>query len=143
MESPTASPRPSRAAGIGILAAIPVALVYGVLSDPFGLSWGLIIVGLVGGAVIGAAVAAGAWGGRFHLIVPRVRWLAVLIALLAWIGATSFGYVAGQFFYQSATTSLFDRLSLSGLLEYLNGSVFSPSLLGLAAMAFMAWRGAR
>ena len=125
------------------MVAVPVALIYGVLSDPFGLSWGLIVVGLVGGGLIGPAVAAGAWGGRFHLVVPRVHWLAVLIVVLAWIAATAFGYVAGQFFYQGAATPLFERLSLSGLIEYLNGSVFSPSLLGLAAMAFTAWRGAR
>lgn len=133
----------SRAAAFGVAAAAPVALVYGILSDPFGLSWGLIIIGVVGGAVIAPAVAAGAWSGRFHLIVPRVRWLAVLIAVFAWIGATAIGYVAGQFFYQGAATPLIDRLSLPGLVEYINGSVFSPSLLGIAAMAFTAWRGAR
>ena len=122
---------------------MPVALLYGVLADPVGLSWGLIIVGLVAGAVIGAAVARGAWNGRFHLIVPRIRWLAVLVAALTWVAAVAVAYVASQVFYQAATTPLGNRLSLSGFVEYLGGATLSPNVLGLAAMAFTAWRGAR
>jgi hypothetical protein len=143
VENPPASPNTTRALAFGIAAAIPVALVYGVLADPFGLSWGLIIVGLVGGWIIGTAVAQGAFNGRFHLIVPRVRWLSALIGVTAWIAATAVAYVASQMFYQGATTSLAERLSLSGFVEYLNSTVFSPSILGLAAIAFVAWRAAR
>lgn len=121
----------------------PIALAYGLLADPVGLSWGLIIVGLLAGALTGAAVARGAWNGRFHLIVPNVRWLAVLVAVLTWVAAAVVAYAAGQVFYQAATVPLGDRLSISGFFEYLNGVAFSPSLLGLAAMAFTAWRGAR
>jgi hypothetical protein len=51
--------------------------------------------------------------------------------------------VSSQVFFQGAATPLLDRLSVSGFIEYLNSTVFSPSILGLAAMAFMAWRGAR
>jgi len=133
----------ARAALFGLAAAVHVALVYGVLADPFGLSWGLIIVGLVGGFLIGAAVVRGAFNGRFHLIVPRVRWLAAVVAVVCWIGAALVAYVSSQVFYQGAATPLMDRLSVSGLIDYLNSTVFSPSILGLAAMAFMAWRGAK
>jgi hypothetical protein len=72
-----------------------------------------------------------------------VRWLAALLAVVAWIEAAIVGYVAGQLLYQAAATPLGDRLSLSGALEYLNSSVLSPSILGLAAMAVVAWRTAR
>jgi hypothetical protein len=133
----------ARAALFGIAAAELVAIVYGVLADPIGLSWGLIVVGLAGGWGIGSAVAAGAWAGRFHLIVPRIRWLAALIAVIAWLEAAAVGYVASQLFYQGPLTPLFERLSLTGYVEYLSSSVVSPSILGLAGMAFMAWRGAR
>jgi hypothetical protein len=143
VESPPATTRISRAAAFGLGAAVAVALVYGILSDPFGLSWGLIIVGAVGGLVIGTAVASGAWSGRFHLIVPAVRWLAVLLAVVAWIEAAVIGYIGGQLFYQAATTPLAERLSVAGFLEYLGGSVFTPNILGLATMAFGAWRSAR
>jgi hypothetical protein len=131
------------AAAFGVAAAQAVALVYSILADPVGLSWGLIVVGFVGGWVIGAAAVYGAWQGRFHLIVPQVRWLAALIALVAWIEAAIVSYVGSQLLYQAAATPLFERLSVTGMLEYLNSAVFSPSILGLAAMAFMAWRSAR
>ncbi|MEO6349912.1 MAG: hypothetical protein ABIP53_04600 [Candidatus Limnocylindrales bacterium] len=143
MENPPASPNTARGLAFGIAAAIPVALVYGILADPFGLSWGLIIVGLLGGWIIGSAVAQGAWSGRFHLIVPAVRWLAALVAVVTWIGAAAVAYFASQLFYQAATTPIGERLSLGGFVEYLNGTVFGPSILGLAAMAFVAWRAAR
>jgi len=133
----------SRAALFGLGTAVPVALVYGILADPFGLSWGLIAIGIVGGALIGMAVAQGAYDGRFHLVVPRLRWLSALIAVLAWIVAAVVSYVASQVFYQAASTPLAERLSLAGFADYFNGTVFSPSILGLAVMAFMAWRGAR
>ena len=143
MENPPAAPSVGRAAIFGAAVAQAVAIPYGILAEVFDLSLGLIVVGIIGGWFIGWAVATGAWSGRFHLIVPRVRWLAALIAVAAWIEAAIVGYVASQIFYQAATTPLGDRLSIGGLLEYLNGSVVSPSILGLAAMAFVAWRSAR
>ena len=136
-------PRLLPATAYGLAAGAGVALVYGVLADPVGLSWGLIVVGLIGGVIIGAAVVKGAWSGRFHLIVPAVRWLAAILAVAAWVAATVVAYVASQVFYQAAATPLPDRLSVGGFVDYINGAVFSPSILGLAAMAFTAWRGAR
>jgi hypothetical protein len=132
-----------RAALFGLAASIPVALVYGVLADPFGLSWGLVIVGIVGGFIIGAAVVQGAFNGRFHLIIPRLRWLAAIIGVICWVAAAVVAYVSSQVFYQGAATPLMERLSIGGLVDYLGSTVFSPSILGLAAMAFMAWRGAK
>lgn len=122
---------------------MPVALVYGILADPFGLSWGLIVIGLIGGAVIGAAVAYGAWSGREHKTRRSLRWIAATIALLAWLAASGIGYVGSQLFFQGASTPLADRVSLAGFVEYFGGILISPTLLGLAAMAFTAWRGAR
>ncbi len=132
-----------RAAIFGAAAAALAGLVYGVLADPVGLSWGLIAVGFFAGLAIGGAVVRGAWAGRFHLIVPRVRWLAALIAVFAWLWAAVVAYVSSQVFYQQATTPLGERVSVTGFVEYLNGFVFGPSILGLAVMAFMAWRSAR
>ena len=132
-----------RAAIFGIAAAAVVGLVYGLLADPVGLSWGLIAVGFVAGLTMGAAVARGAWAGRFHLIVPRVRWLAALLAVVAWLWAALVAYVGSQLFYQQATTPLTERISVTGFVEYLNGFVFGPSIVGLVVMAFMAWRSAK
>jgi hypothetical protein len=143
VENPPASPNIGRATLFGLLAGAVVALVYGVLAEIFDLSLGLVVVGLVGGFVIGAAVVSGAFGGRFHLVVPRIRWLAALLGVVSWLVAVLIGYVMSQLLFEGAATPLVDRLSVSGFLEYLNGSLFSPSILGLAGMAFMAWRGAK
>lgn len=122
---------------------MPIALVYGILADPFGLSWGLIVVALIGGAVVGASVAYGAWSGHEHETRRSLRWIAAACALLAWLAASGIGYVGSQIFFQGATTPLADRVSLAGFVEYFGGIVISPTIFGLAAMAFMAWRGAR
>lgn len=143
MENPPAGPNIGKATLFGLLAGALVALVYGVLAEIFDLSLGLIVVGLGGGFLIGAAVVRGAFNGRFHLVVPRIRWLAALIGLVSWLAAVLIGYVIGQLLFEGAATPLFDRLSVSGFVEYLNSSLFSPSILGLAAMAFMAWRAAK
>jgi hypothetical protein len=143
VESSSATPRIVRAAAFGLAAAAPVALVYGILADPFGLSWGLIVVGLLGGSVIGMAVAYGAWGTTEHQAHKTLRWMAAAIAMLAWVAASVVAYVGSQIFYLGATTPLADRVSVAGFVDYFGGTLISPSLIGLAAMAFMAWRGAR
>jgi hypothetical protein len=125
------------------VAAVPAAVVYGILADPFGLSWGLIVIGLVGGWAIGNAMGYGAWAGAEHAALPSLRWTAVLVAVLAWVASTVIAYVGSQFFYQAATTPLMERISIDGFVDYFQGTLLSPTLLGLAAMAFMAWRGAR
>ena len=81
-------------------------------------------------------------------MATSARWargsiVAALIAVVSWLVAVLVGYFFGQLLFEGAVTPLFDRLSVSGFVEYLNSSVFSPSILGLAAMAFMAWRGAK
>jgi len=122
---------------------VPTAFVYGILADPFGLSWGLLVVGLVGGWLIGSAMAYGAWEGREHASVRALRWTAAVVALGTWVASSLVAYLGSQFFYQAATTPLMDRISVSGFIDYFQGTLLSPTLLGLAAMAFMAWRGAR
>jgi hypothetical protein len=143
VENPPASPNLGRSALFGVIAALGVALAYGVVAEVFDLSLGLIIVGLVGGWVIGWAVAQGAWNGRFHLVVPGVRFTAALIGVLSWIAGTLVGYVCGQIFLPAASTPVLQRLSLAGFGEYMSSAVISPSILGLAALAFVAWRAAK
>lgn len=131
---------------LGILAGLAVAVVYGVLTDPFGLSFGLIAVGFIGGMLIGAAVARGAWNKQPHVADRRLQLLAAVIAGGAWFVGIAVAYFMSQALYQEATTGLLERLSFGGLSEYFAG-LYQINALGhaggLAAMAFMAWRGAR
>jgi hypothetical protein len=108
-----------------------VALVYAVLAEPFGFSWGLIVVGLVGGAGIGYLLQG---SGRVTL--------AVALAVVAWLCGLAGAYVLSQVLYQGATTPLTSRLSLGGLWEYAQ-IAFLPRAIALVATVIAAWRSAR
>jgi hypothetical protein len=139
-------PRILRGFDFGILAAFAVALVYGFLTDPIGLTWGLVAVGVVGGMAIGGAVSKGAWDGQPHLTVRKLQVVAVLIAIAAGIVGLFVAYVGSQAFYQQAATPLLQRLSIGGFSDYFAAVVDAirfDHAAAVAAMAFMAWRGAR
>lgn len=130
---------------LGLLAAIVVAVVYGVLAEPFELTLGLIVVAFAGGWLIGNALAYGTWRGDEHSRRASLQWAAVALAVVAWIGALVIAYVVSQALIQGSATSLSSRLSASGFFDYFLGLdiVRFIHLIALAVMGFMAWRGAR
>lgn len=139
-------PRGLRSYDLGLLSALGVALAYGVSAQIFGLSWGLIAVGFVGGIVIGGAVSRGAWQGRPHVTLRRIQVMAVLIALGSWIVGLFVAYVIGQALLPEAATPLLERLSFGRFSDYFVGldeQIRFVHAASLAAMVFMAWRGAR
>ncbi len=148
MEASDFSDRPQllHAFDLGLLASVAVAVVYGVLVDPIGLTWGLIAVGFIGGMFIGAATGKGAWRGRSHPPSRRVQLMAGVLAIGAWFFAVAVAYLFGQVFYQQAGTGLLERVSVDGLAEYFGGLYQAAGIshaAALSALAFMAWRGAR
>jgi hypothetical protein len=139
-------PRIVRGFDFGILAGVAVAIVYGLLADPIGLTWGLLAVGVVGGIVIGGVVSKGAWDGQPHVTLRRLQVMAGLIAIAAWIVGLFVAYVGSQAFYQQAVTPLLERISFGGFSDYFAGLFDAIRFIhaaAVAAMAFMAWRGAR
>jgi hypothetical protein len=129
----------------GVLAAIAVALAYGVLSEPFEFSLGLLVVGFAGGWLIGNSIAYGAYAGGEHDPYPPLQWAAVVISAVAWVGALVIAYVITQLLLPQASTPLTTRLSLQGFLDYFVGLDLTRfiHLIALALMTFMAHRGAR
>jgi len=134
-----------RAVLLGVAAANAVTLVYGVLSEPFEFSLGLLVVGFAGGWLIGSAVAYGAWSGREHETVRAVRWFAAVLAVAAGLAALFLAYTISQALLPQASTSVASRLSPSGFIDYLSGLdlVRIIHVVALALMAFMASRAAR
>lgn len=135
-----------RGLDLGLLAGLGFAAVYGLAAEPFGLTWGLIAVGFIGGVVIGGAVTRGAWGGLRHVAVRRLQLAAALIAIGSWIVGLFVAYVMSQALLPAASTSLLERLSFSGFSDYFAGLfdfVRLSHAAAVAAAAFMAWRGAR
>jgi hypothetical protein len=147
-ERPQLSTEPRRvsAYGLGLAAGLAVAVVYGLFAELLGLSWGLLAVGLFGGMGIGGAVSRGAWQGRAHVNVRRLQVIAGLIAVGAWMLGVVLAFVLSQALLPQTSTSLLERLSPARFTEYFLGldeSIRVVHAASLAAMALMAWRGAR
>lgn len=142
---PTDSPRFALGLGLGWLAAAAFAVVYALSAELVGLTFGLPIIGLAGGWLIGTAVAYGGWGEFEHSPHRGLRWGAVALAAEGWILGVILAYILSQAFIPQASTPLADRLSLGGFFDYFLGLDFARflHLLALPLAAFMAWRAAR
>ncbi len=138
-------PSTAKAVAYGIAAGLAVALVYGILSEPFEISLGLLVVGFVGGWLIGNAIAWGAWSGKEHEARRPLQWAAVAISIVVWVGALFVAFVISQALIPDASTSLASRVTPGGFADYFFGLdlIRFIHVLALALMAFMAWRGAR
>jgi hypothetical protein len=126
----------------GVLATAGVALAYGILTYPIGLTWGLIAAGVVGGWVIGRAVARGAWGGSDaepHAPDRRVRAWAAALGLLAWVGGLLVAYAASGLLFPEAHIPLTERISF---LDYLVETYSFQHSASALALALIAWRSA-
>jgi hypothetical protein len=131
---------------LGLLAGLGFAVVYGICAAIINLTWGLAAVGFIGGIVIGGAVTRGAWAGRKHITVRRLQLAAALIGIGSWIVGLFVAFVLSQALIPQPSTGLLERLSLAGFSDYFGGMFEFLRLVhaaALAAVAFMAWRGAR
>ena len=139
------SPRTGTGLAWGLLAGLVFALLYGASAELFGLTFGLPVVALIGGWIIGTAVAYGAWGESAHAPERSLRRGAVVFAVVGWLLGLVIAYVVSQAFIPAASMPLSDRLSLGGFFDYLLGLdiVRFIHLISLAFVALMAWRAAR
>ncbi|MEP7379010.1 MAG: hypothetical protein ABI725_05540 [Chloroflexota bacterium] len=145
MNGTSDSPRFAYGLGLGWLAAFAFALIYGLSAELIGLTFGLPVVALLGGWIIGTVVAYGAWGEGEHPLNRGLRIGAVALAVEGWALGLVLAYVISQALIPQASTALADRLSLGGFFDYLLGLdlVRFIHLLSLAFVALMAWRAAR
>ena len=140
------SPRPLDRRGAvgafdwGLAAAAGVSLVYGVLDYPVGLTWGLIAVGVVGGWIIGAAVARGAWRREPHLPDRRLRLWAAALGLISWLGGMFVAYVASGLLFPAANTPLTERITFG---DYIAGTYDIAHGAAAVVMVIVSWRSAR
>ena len=131
---------------LGVLTGLAVAVAYGLAAELLGLTFSLPVVGIVGGWVIGTAVAYGAWGEQEHAPSRLVRGVAAVVGVIAWLVGLVVAYVVSQALIPQATNTLLERVSLGGFLDYVFGTFDFVRLLHLVALAllsFVAWRSAR
>jgi hypothetical protein len=127
----------------GLLAMLAVAVAYGLLLYPIGLTWGLIAVGVGGGWLIGRAVRHGAWRGLPHPRNWSLRILAVVLALVAWLIGMFVSYVMSQLLLAGAAQPLLERISPAGFSEYTAQIYDIFHGIAMGALAIMAWRTTR
>lgn len=142
----TETPNTLHALDLGLLAGIATAIAYGVCDEGLGLSWGLVAVGFIGGIFIGGAVTRGAWANHPHPTVHRLQLMSALIGVGAWIAGLFIAYVISQALIPQASTPFLERVSFAGFSDYFAGLFDYVRLIhaaSVAAIAFMAWRGAR
>lgn len=122
-----------------------VAVVYGILSEPFGVFLGLLVVGVGGGWLIGNAIAYGTWIGKEHETIRALQYGAIGISVLTWIGALVLAYVISQILLPQASTPASARISIAGFFDYFGALDLTHFIhvIALVLMSFMAWRGAR
>jgi hypothetical protein len=139
------SPRFAYGLGLGWLAAAVFALVYALAAELLGLTFGLPVVALLGGWIIGTAVAYGGWGENEHLPHRGLRLGALALAVEGWGLGLILAYILSQVFLPQSVIPLAERLSVGGFFDYLLGLdlVRFIHLLSLALVALMAWRAAR
>jgi hypothetical protein len=147
----------SRVLLVGLGAAFLVALAMGLLGGLFDLTAGLIVVGLIGGWLIGRAVAGVARGGSLRSWLSgaepspgrtpgAVRLLALACALAAVAGGLAVLWIVSLAAVRDATTSLLDRLAAQPLGAWLDpqlGQLGPILLLTLLATLLAAWRSSR
>ena len=134
----------ARGLTLGVVAGAGVGLAYAFLTEPLELTFGLLVIGFVGGWLIGNGISYGAWRGREHEPQRSLRWAALVITTLAWIFALGLAFVISQALVPQASTTVASRITLSGFVDYFTGLEGNfVHFIAFALMAFMAWRGAR
>lgn len=147
----------NRALLVGLGAAFLVALAMGLLGGLFDLTAGLIVVGLMGGWLIGRAVAVVARGGSPASwlsgaepapgrVPGWVRLAAIVCALVAVAGGLVILWILSLAAVPDATTGLLERLAALPLRDWLDpqlGQLGPTLLLTLLATVATAWRSSR
>jgi hypothetical protein len=147
----------SRVVLVGLGAALLVALAMGLLGGLFDLTAGLIVVGLIGGWLIGRAVAGVARGGSLESWLSgaepspgrtpgTVRLVALACAIAAVAGGLVILWIVSLAAVRDATSGLLDRLAALPLRDWLDpqlGQLGPILLLTLLATTVAAWRSSR
>jgi hypothetical protein len=135
----------ARGIAYGIAAAVGTAVVYSVFAEVLGFTLGLLVIGFVGGWLIGNGIAYGVWSSREHATIRALRWTAVALAAVAWVGALAIAFLISQALLPQAATPLSERVTVGGFVDYFLGLdiVRFIHVISLALLASMAWRGAR
>ncbi|MDQ3553579.1 MAG: hypothetical protein M3395_04110 [Chloroflexota bacterium] len=132
-----------RAALAGLVVALIVALALGVLRAIFDIGPGLLVVAAVGGWLLGAALAWGAWGSAAHLPQPGVQRLAAVLGAVAWLAGSAIDYLLSLALLPASSRTFAERLSDQPFPAWLAPQLSLFDAAEIAILAIVAWRSAR
>ncbi len=120
--APVAHARMGRALAAGFAAGLVVVVAWLSLGGALGLDWGLAVVALAGGWLVGQAVAMGAWGGERHVPALSPRLLSVGLAIVAWMGGQVAVYLWTRITLPDSALTVGERIAATPFTDYFGES---------------------
>lgn len=142
-EPPATSPALGRAFAFALAGWIGVVLAWLILAGIVGLDWGMLVVAVAGGWLVGTLGSTGAWAGRPHVPRPSPRLLAALVAASAWLGGQAAVYLWTRVTLPESSLDVGARIAALPFADYLAGVIGPLDAIELALLAAIAWAAAR
>jgi hypothetical protein len=136
-------PRMTRGVGLGLVAAVVVAVVCALLRGILDLTTGIIVFAVAGGWAIGAAVRQGAWAGQPHRPSSAPALAGACLGVLCWLAGVAGAWVAAMATLPGSARTLLERLASTPFLDWLAPQIGLADVLSLLLFAGFGWFGAR
>jgi hypothetical protein len=141
--APVAEARMGRALTAGVAAGVIVVVAWLVLGGAVGLDWGLAVVALAGGWLVGQAVSMGAWSGERHVPALSPRLLSVGLAIAAWMSGQVAVYLWTRITLPDSTLTLGQRIAATPFTNYFGGIAGPLEVIEVFVIAGAAWFASR
>jgi hypothetical protein len=141
--APLADARMGRALAAGVVAGVIVVVAWLALGGALGLDWGLAVVALAGGWLVGQFVSMGAWGGERHVPALSPRLLSVGLAIVAWMGGQVAVYLWTRVTLPDSTLTVGQRIAATPFTDYFGGIAGPLEVIEVLVIIGAAWFASR
>jgi hypothetical protein len=141
--APLAEARMGRALTAGVAAGVIVVVAWLVLDGALGLDWGLAVLALAGGWLVGQAVSMGAWSGERHVPALSPRLLSVGLAIVAWMSGQVAVYLWTRITLPDSTLTVGERIAATPFTDYFGGIAGPLEVIEVLVLAGAAWFASR
>jgi hypothetical protein len=136
-------PKLRRGAFFGLLAALGIAVLFAVLVGILDLGVGLLALAAAGGWIIGFATRTGAWPAGIPLPAARVRSLAIVLALVAWVAGYFGAYLVSLLLRPDSSLTFAQRLAQSSFPDWLAPQFSALQVIEILLISGFAWFSSR
>jgi len=141
--APLTDARMGRALAAGLLAGVIVVVAWLALGGALGLDWGLAVVALAGGWLVGQVVSMGAWGGERHVPAVSPRLLSVGLAIVAWMGGQVAVYLWTRITLPDSALTVGERIAATPFTDYFGGIAGPLDMIEVLLIVGAAWFASR